>query len=111
MATLSNGSAINRTGDEYSRLDTYIKPYMRMINGTKMQLHKQFSDIMQDNYKYQTWMIMALSCGFVLIGIYLCLQVYTYYSNRAELIKIILQFELAQVSSIVFYWRSISSVF
>jgi len=39
IMTLSDGKPINRTGSEYVRLDSYLKQYIRMINGTKMQLH------------------------------------------------------------------------
>ena len=39
MMTLSNSKNINRTGTDYIVLDSYLKQYNRMINGTKMQLH------------------------------------------------------------------------
>ena len=38
--TLSSSKPVNMTGNEYVRLDSYLKQYNRMINGTKMQLHK-----------------------------------------------------------------------
>jgi len=111
IVTLSNGSKINRTGTEYLKLDSYLMQYNRMTNGTKMQLHAQFSQLMLQMCRYQLVGIGVGALVFLVFTAYVCYRVYHYYGKRTELITIILQFGNPQITANLQYWRDIASSF
>ena len=92
IITLSSYQTINRTGPEYVKLDSYLMQYHRMINGTKMHLHSQFTELIEQNLNHQIWMLLALSAAFLLAAAYLSYRVCVYYSKCTDLVTIILQF-------------------
>lgn len=56
-------------------------------------------------------MLIAISCAFVVTTIYLCYRVYVYYSKRADLLRVILEFDFSQISPIIKYWRNVHYFF
>lgn len=92
--TLSSIPSINRTGYEFTQLDSYIKPgYDTMINNTKIQFHYKLTEQISSS-QFQQKTILAISVAiFTVLAINLLRRYVIINKDNNEAFKTLFKFK------------------
>lgn len=87
---------------DFSILNSYLQPaYETTLNQTKNNLHLELQSSIGSLNSTQLICIVCLSLILITVSVYVCYEVYLYFSKMKEVIEIIIQFNNKEIENII----------